>query len=177
MGGVVLRELRAHQATAGAVAPRPTHWSGSSGTGSRIRHESASLRYRTVSYLKEGRMSIVAYLEGTDPLLLTRLAAQGVGTIPVSNGFDDHGKYVNHLTSQDNVSVVVGYLHKVLPTSVITLTARDILFACETQTIPVLIIAEASDHEKARKLLGEAADHVRLVDPDRLYEAILETIG
>ena len=122
-------------------------------------------------------MAIVAYLEGTDPIVLTRLAAQGIGTIPVSNGFDDHGKYVNHLTSQDGVSVVIGYLHKVMPTSVVTLTPRDILFACVTQNIPVLLIAEKSDHAKARKLLGEAAGHARLVDPAGLYEAVLETIA
>jgi hypothetical protein len=122
-------------------------------------------------------MAIVAYLEGTDPLVLTKLAAQGIGTIPVSNGFDDHGKYVNHLTTQDNVSVVIGYLHKVMPTSVLTLTPRDILFACVTQNIPVLLIVEKPDQAKARTLLGEAADHVRLVDPAELFEAVLETVG
>lgn len=122
-------------------------------------------------------MAIVAYLEGTDPLILTRLAAGGIGTIPVSNGFDDHGKYVNHITSSDGVSVVIGYLHKVMPTSVVTLTPRDLLFACVTLNIPVLLIAETSDHQKARKLLGDVADQVRLVDPEELYEAVLETIA
>jgi hypothetical protein len=122
-------------------------------------------------------MSVVAYLEGTDPLVLTRLAAAGIGTIPVSNGFDDHGKYVNHITSADGVSVVIGYLHKVMPTSVMTLTPRDILFACVTQSIPVLLMAEGSDHQKAKKLLGDVAAHVRLVEPGELYEAVLETIA
>jgi len=122
-------------------------------------------------------MAIVAYLEGTDPLILTRLASGGIGTIPVSNGFDDHGKYVNHITSGDDVSVVIGYLHKVLPTSVVTLTPRDLLFACVTLNIPVLLIAARSDHQKARKLLGDVADQVRLVDPGELYEAVLETIS
>jgi hypothetical protein len=122
-------------------------------------------------------MAIVAYLEGTDPLILTRLAAGGIGTIPVSNGFDDHGKYVNHITSADGVSVVIGYLHKVLPTSVMTLTPRDLLFACVTLNIPVLLVADESDHQAAKKLLGDVADHVRLVDPAKLYEAVLETVA
>jgi hypothetical protein len=122
-------------------------------------------------------MAIVAYLEGTDPLVLTKLAAQGIGTIPVSNGFDDHGKYVNHLTSQDGVSVVIGYLHKVMPTSVMTMTPRDILFACVTQNIPVLLVAEKADHAEAKKLLGDVTTHVRLVDPAELYEAVLETVS
>ena len=122
-------------------------------------------------------MATVAYLEGTDPLVLTRVAAQGIGTMPVSNGFDDHGKYVNHLTGQDGVSVVIGYLHKVLPTSGVTLTPRDLLSACVTHSIPVLLIAEKRDREKALKLLGDLADHARLVNPEELYGAILETIA
>ena len=122
-------------------------------------------------------MVIVAYLEGTDPLVLTKLAAVGIGTIPVSNGFDDHGKYVNHITSNDGVSVVIGYLHKVIPTSVMTLTPRDLLFSCVTLNIPVLLIAEESDHQKAKSLLGDVADYVRLVDPGKLYESVLETIA
>jgi hypothetical protein len=122
-------------------------------------------------------MATVAYLQGTDPLVLTRLAAGGIGTIPVSNGFDDHGKYVNHITSDDGVSVVIGYLHKVIPTSVMTLTPRDLLFSCVTLNIPVLLIAEESDHQKAKSLLGDVTDYVRLVDPGQLYEAVLETIA
>ena len=122
-------------------------------------------------------MAIVAYLEGTDPLVLTRLATAGIGTIPVSNGFDDHGKYVNHITSDDGVSVVIGYLHKIMPTSVMTMTPRDILFACVTLNIPILLIAEKSDHAEASKLLGDVAEHVRLVDPGELHEAVLETIA
>jgi hypothetical protein len=122
-------------------------------------------------------MAIVGYLQGTDPLVLTRLAAGGIGTIPVSNGFDDHGKYVNHITSDDGVSVVIGYLHKVIPTSVMTLTPRDLLFSCVTLNLPVLLIADESDHQEAKSLLGDVADYVRLVDPGKLYEAVLETIA
>lgn len=122
-------------------------------------------------------MAIVGYLEGTDPLVLTKLAAKGMGTIPLSNGFDNHGRYINHLTSQDGISVVIGYLYKVLPTSVMTLTPRDLLFACLTNEIPVLLIAEKPDHKKARALLGDVADRVALVDPVDLYQAVLDTVS
>jgi len=122
-------------------------------------------------------MATVGYLEGTDPLLLTRLAVQGIGTLPLSNGFDLHGKYINHLTRQDGVSVVVGYLHKVLPTPGMTITPHDLLFACMTHGIPVLLVAEKAAHEQACRLLGEAAGYVRLVDPAELYAAILEVIS
>ncbi len=122
-------------------------------------------------------MAIVGYLEGTDPLLLTRLAVQGIGTLPLSNGFDLHGKYINHLTRQDGISVVVGYLHKVLPTPGMTITPRDLLFACMTHGIPVVLIAEKALQEQAYRLLGEAVAYVRLVDPADLYSTILEIVS
>lgn len=57
----------------------------------------------------------VGYLEGTDPLLLTKLAVEGIETLPVANTWDGHGKPINHL-SEGEVNVVVGYLHKLIPT-------------------------------------------------------------
>ncbi len=118
-------------------------------------------------------MTTVGYFEGTDPVVLTRLAAKGIGTLPLSNGFDAHGKYVVHLTPQDGISVIVGYLHKVLPTNGVNVTPRDLLFACTTHNIPVLLIAETPFHDAARGRLGDVCDRVRLVDPAELYEAIL----
>lgn len=122
-------------------------------------------------------MAIVGYFEGTDPAILTRLAATGVGTLPLSNGFDQHGKYVNHLIRQDGVSVVVGYLHKVLPYNGPSVTPRDLLFACMTHQIPVLIIVDEALHREARQQLGEMGERVTLVDPADLYTAIARTIS
>lgn len=121
-------------------------------------------------------MAIVGYFEGTDPLVLTKLASKSIGTLPLSNGFDKHGKYVNHLTRQDDISVVVGYLHKVLPTPQWNLTPGDLLFACLTHQIPVLLIVENQDHEEARRVLGDVGDRVTLVDPASLYQTIVQTI-
>jgi len=59
-------------------------------------------------------MATVGYLEGTDSTILTRLAVSGIDTLPLSNGVDGHGKYVNHL-SKGEVDVVVGYAHKLTP--------------------------------------------------------------
>ena len=92
-------------------------------------------------------MAIVAYLEGTDAQVLTKLATHGIGTTPVSNGFDNHGKYVNHITSQDGISIVIGYLHKVLPILGIPISPRDLLHACLRHDIPVLLMAETADHD------------------------------
>ena len=122
-------------------------------------------------------MATVGYFEGTDPIVLTRLAAKGIGTLPLSNGFDMHGKYVVHLTAQDGVSVVVGYLHKVMPANGVAVTPRDLLFACTSHEIPVILVAEKSFHDAARDRLGEIQGRVKLVDPADLYEAILAVIS
>jgi hypothetical protein len=122
-------------------------------------------------------MQILGYFEGTDALILTRLTAKGIDTLPLSNGFDGHGKYVAHITKDDGISVVVGYLHKVLPTSKQEITPEGVLYACRTHGIPVLIIAPSSDHGAARELLGNTAEFVMLVDPSDLYDKVLEVTG
>lgn len=118
-------------------------------------------------------MGTVGYMEGTDPLILTRLNLEGIGTLPLGNGFDGHGKYVGHLTRQDDVSLVITYLHKVLPTVDMTIDAKDFLVACRTHKIPVLVIAPADKHDRAREMLGDIASHVTMVAPDEVYERAL----
>jgi hypothetical protein len=115
-------------------------------------------------------MAILAYLEGTNPLTLTRLNLEGIGTTPLGNGFDGHGKYIGHLTKRDAITVVVGHLHKILPTGVESASPRDFLIACHTQDIPVLLVVPEEGQDKAREMLGEAADWVALVTPDELYD-------
>ena len=122
-------------------------------------------------------MATVGYFEGTDPVTLTKLAAKGIGTLPLSNGFDMHGKYVVHLTQQDGVSVVVGYLHKVLPANGVAVAPRDILYACMSHEIPVVLVAEKAFHDAAGDRLGEMRGRVKLVDPADLHEAILAVIS
>jgi hypothetical protein len=117
-------------------------------------------------------MARVGYFEGTDPLLLTTLAAEGVETLPVANTWDGHGKYVNHL-SKGEVSVVVGYLHKVIPaesvrTSELSVMLDNILGACKAHGIPVLLIVPSTLHDKAKKILGEIGSNVHLVAPEEL---------
>lgn len=121
-------------------------------------------------------MANVGYLEGTDGLVLTRLAARGIGTVPISNGFDGHGKYINHLVPSDHVALVVGFLHKLLPAPERVMAPKDLLFSCMTHGIPVLIVVPKADHEAAQKSLGEAARHVKLVDPADLYDAIVKQV-
>lgn len=117
-------------------------------------------------------MPIVGYLEGTDALVLTKLAVKGIGTYPLSNGFDGHGKNIFLLRREDGVSLVAGPLHKVLPTPGLTLTMHDLLYACLANRIPVVLVAEKDDHEEAKKHVAQFGDLVRIVDPANLYETI-----
>jgi hypothetical protein len=121
-------------------------------------------------------VSRVGYFEGTDPLLLTKLAAEGIETLPIANTWDGHGKYVNHL-SKGEVNVVVGYLHKIIPaepvrTSELSLMLDNMLGACKAHGIPILLIVPASLTEKAKGILGDVGSHVHVVAPEALEAQI-----
>jgi hypothetical protein len=122
-------------------------------------------------------MATVGYLEGTDPLVLTRLVVRGVGTLPVSNGFDNHGKFVTSITERDSVDVVVGYLHKVMHTQRQGFRPHDLLQPCLDSGIAVLIVVTEEDQPAARQLLGQVGQAATLVAPDRLYDAVAEVLG
>jgi hypothetical protein len=125
-------------------------------------------------------MSRVGYFEGTDPLLLTKLAAEGVETLPVANTWDGHGKFVNHL-SKGEVNVVVGYLHKIIPaeplrTSSLPLMLDSMLSACKAHEIPVLLIVPATLHDKAKKILGNVGANIQIVAPEGLEAQVRKYI-
>jgi hypothetical protein len=117
-------------------------------------------------------MPRVGYFEGTDPLLLTKLAAEGVETLPLANTWDGHGKFANHL-SKGEVNVVVGYLHKVIPaeplrTASLPLMLDSMLSASRAHNIPVLLIVPVNLHDKAKKILGEVGSNIQIVAPEEL---------
>jgi len=116
---------------------------------------------------------IVGYLEGTDSFVLTELVAKGYETLPLSNGYDGHGKYIGLVTKYDNIAVVIGYLHKVIPLSDQSITTRDMLYSCKVHNIPVILIVPEAVQDNARKILGDIADEVELVDPGQLLDRIL----
>jgi predicted urease superfamily metal-dependent hydrolase len=121
-------------------------------------------------------VSRVGYFEGTDPILLTRLAAEGIETLPVANTWDHHGKYVNHLC-KDEVDVVVGYLHKVIPaepvrTAMVSVVLRDMFSACKTHDIPVLLIVPSNLRNKAKKIVGNTGANIQFVAPEELEAQI-----
>ncbi len=120
---------------------------------------------------------IVGYLEGTDPRLLNNLVAKGVGTMPLSNGFDSHGKQVGYLTKQDGIDLVVGYFYKVMPPKDMPLTLKDILFSCVTYKIPVLLIVSEELHIDANEIAGGIPEGVRLVPQEKIVGEVMKTLG
>lgn len=115
---------------------------------------------------------VICYFEGSNPEWLTTLVAMGHDTLPVSNGYDGHGRDVRLFTAKDKVAVVVGYLHKVITPDDWEATTADILHGCLTYRIPILLAVPTQFQDKARNLLGELAQSVELVDPADMVSAV-----
>jgi hypothetical protein len=122
-------------------------------------------------------MATVGYLGGTDPLVLTRLAARGVGTLPLSNGVDNHGKFITSVSSRDGISVVIGYLHKLARTQKQGFYPKDLLQPCLDCGMTVFVVVPEADHELARQILGAISEATTFVDPGRLYEVVAQELG
>jgi len=118
----------------------------------------------------------IGYFAGADSIWLTSLTAQGCDTLPVSNGYDGHGKNVRLFNDRDKVDAVIGYLHKVVVPKGWEVNTVDILHACITYDIPVLLAVPGKLHGKAKKLLGKAVEHVRLVEPSEMLDAVKEVL-
>ena len=126
----------------------------------------------------------VGYFEGTDPQLLNNLVARGIGTMPLSNGFDSHGRQVIYLTKRDQIDLVVGYFYKVVPPTEMSLTSKerswtlkDILASCVEHEIPVILIAGEELHQAATDVVGGIPEGVRLVALDKIVDEVLKVVG
>jgi len=122
-------------------------------------------------------MAVVGYFLGTDSKTLSRLVVNGVQTLPVSNGYDHHGKLVAHLTHSDGIRAVIGPLYKTVPVGE-GLSPNDILYNLKVHQIPVLLVSDPVDEKRARELLGEEMrDYVRLTTEDKLFDEVTALIG
>lgn len=117
---------------------------------------------------------IIGYLEGTDSGILSELVIKGYETLPLGNGWDGHGKNVAYLSKADGVALIVGYLHKVVPTHGSNITAEDLLFPCKIHNIPFLLIYPRENRDAVKQLLGKAADYVTMVNPDEVLDKVVE---
>ena len=98
---------------------------------------------------------IVGYFEGTDSTLLTGLVCDGHDTVPISNGFDNHGMHVRIINNENKVDLLIGYVHKIFaPEDSVQpggVTYEDIFHVCRTFDIPLLLEVRSDRQQAARE--------------------------
>ena len=122
----------------------------------------------------------IGYFEGTDSPLLTALICDGYDTIPISNGYDNHGAHIRLINQENRVDLLIGYLHKVYaPEGAKPGVAKyqDIFLICRNFNIPLLLEIPEELHEVARAILENPPDVVRFVDPSRMLETAREILS
>ncbi len=107
----------------------------------------------------------VGYFEGTDSGVLTGLICLGCDTIPVSNGFDNHGRHIRTVHEESRFSLLLAYLHKIYTPPGSTTSYQDIFHVCRIYEMPLLLEVQRELHEDCARLLGEVPEFVHLVDP------------
>ena len=121
----------------------------------------------------------IGYFEGTDSALLTSLVCEGYDTLPISNGFDNHGMHVRLINDENRPDLLIGYVHKIfaperrLPTDP---SYQDLFHLCRIYQIPLLLEVPEHLQEKARQLLDDPPDIVRFIDPDDTLRVALEIL-
>ena len=118
----------------------------------------------------------VGYFDGTDSRLLTYLICHGYDTIPISNGYDNHGRYVRRINENNRVDLLVGYLHKIYAPEDYEIQAEDVFHICHHFRTPLLLEVPRELQERAKVLMGEMPEEVRFVDPSEILEAALEIL-
>lgn len=119
----------------------------------------------------------VGYFAGTDSRLLTYLICHGYDTIPISNGLDNHGRYVRRINEHNRFDLLIGYLHKIWAPEGAETQHQDIFHICRAFRIPMLLEVPSELQDRARDLLEEIPEQVRFADPSEILEqalAILE---
>ena len=122
----------------------------------------------------------IGYFEGTDPLLLTNLVCAGYDTLPVSNGYDNHGANVRVINERNRYDLLVGYVHKIGSPDLRGaphLSSADLFHLCRTYEIPLILEVPSGLHEQARALLGDPPDIVKFVDPKDVLPTALEVLA
>jgi hypothetical protein len=117
-------------------------------------------------------VKVLGYLEGTDPNLLTKVVLEGFETLPLSNGWDNHGKHLTLLNPADNISLVVGSLHKFVRLEDMSIFAA-MLATVKAYDIPVIFIVSKDFQTKASKLITDKDLKFKFVDPAELADVVL----
>ena len=120
-------------------------------------------------------MKIVGYMEGTNPEVLTNLMLEGYETLPLSNGVDNHGKYIAHLNRNDNISLIIGYLHKFLAVAK-EYNIGDMLLTIKVYKVPIVFIVPKAKQAKAKKLLASKGIKYTFADPSEITKVTLDLL-
>ena len=122
----------------------------------------------------------VGYFEGTGSPLLAELVCDGYDTIPISNGFDNHGMNVRIINNENHIDVLIGCIHKIYATDddLVSgaVTYQDVFHVCRTFDIPLLLGVSRHLHEKANALFTDIPDVVQFIDPNDMLETVLEIL-
>jgi hypothetical protein len=121
-------------------------------------------------------MKKIGYMDGTDPLLLSKIAAAGVETAPLGNGYDNAGRYIGYINPADGIDAVVGYFHKFIPLDGANVCAADLLKPCQIHKIPVYIIAAKEDQASAKKIMGDCGPTIKFVDPGEVAGELMKLV-
>lgn len=122
----------------------------------------------------------VGYFEGTDSTLLTHLVCEGYDTLPVSNGFDNHGMHVRLINEENRFDLLVGYVHKIYAPDELTptqTTYQDIFHICKVYGIPLLLEVPEGLQDNARRILDDPPEIVQFVDPADTVKVALEILA
>lgn len=120
-------------------------------------------------------MKIVGYMEGTKPEVLTNLLLDGYETLPLSNGWDNHGKYIAHINRNDGIALVVGYLHKFIPVAK-EFSFADLLSSLKVYKIPVVFIVPEAKQDKAKKLVAAKGIKYSFADPSEVTKVVMAAL-
>jgi hypothetical protein len=128
--------------------------------------------------LKEAAMErrLIGYLEGTDSLWLTTLEANGHDTLPISNGFDSHGRHIGLINKKNLFDLVIGYFHKLMPPVNSDTSVGEILHRTTVYNIPVLAVCPSDLQEKARSQVEDWPQNVEFVDPGEVPARAMELL-
>jgi hypothetical protein len=116
-------------------------------------------------------MKIVGYMDGTNSEVMTSLFLEGFETLPLSNGWDGHGKYIAHISRNDNISLVLGYLHKFIPIAK-QFDIGDMFSSIKVYKIPCVFIVPKDRQAKAKKYIPKGLKYV-FADPHEVTKTVM----
>ncbi len=122
----------------------------------------------------------IGYFDGTDPDLLTALICDGYDTVPIANGLDNHGQHARLINDQNRYDLLLTPLYKIYApedADADTVTYQDVFRICRTYSIPLIVTVPTPLASRARQLLGDPPDIVRLADPDDMLKVAEEILG